>query len=78
MLFVHVTRVFSFVSGTSLSNRGNSNPVVLSGLSLANKIIGNYSFAARIGRYVNIRLVGQNKRLTRCEAEVFGVYSGDV
>ena len=75
---LHFGRLFSFLSGKSLSNRGNSNPVVLSGLSLANKKIGNYSFAARVGRYVNIRLVGENKRLVLCEVEVFGVYSGDV
>ena len=65
------------LSGTKLLNRGNNNPMVLSGLSLSGTTEGVFSFSPTVGRYVNIRQVARYRRLVLCEVEVFGVYAGD-
>ena len=73
-----VTRmaVLLLFSGTILYNNGSSNPVVLSGLSLTGRKVGDYAFTPRVGRYVIIRLVGRKRTLTLCEVQVFGLETG--
>ena len=51
------------LSGTKLLNRGNNNPMVLSGLSLSGTTEGVFSFSPTVGRYVNIRQVARYRRL---------------
>ena len=67
----------TLISGTSLYNNGSSNPVVLRGLSLVGRKVGDYSFTPRVGRYVHIRLVGRNRVLTLCEVQVYGLETGN-
>ena len=51
--------------------------MVLRGLSLVGRKVGDYSFTPRVGRYVHIRLVGRNRVLTLCEVQVYGLETGN-
>ena len=65
--------------GDSLDNNGNNNPRcgdVFSMVTDQKKMF--YCKPRKTGRYVNIRLLGENKYLTLCEVAVYSESKGNV
>ena len=67
------------LTGDSLDNNGNSNPRcgdVFSMVTEQKKMF--YCKPRKTGRYVNIRLLGENQVLTLCEVAVYSESKGNV
>lgn len=69
--------LFRFLQGDSLADNGNANPRCGELYSMATLAKASfYCKPRKIGRYLNIRLVGNNMILTSCEVEVYSESRG--